>query len=231
MITKPRIAALIGAAALLTVASPTHASGPKRTCGEFENLSIILEQNATDGDAEVVVLAKGQDNGLKSLTVVAPTGKVTAAFIGNPRGIGIREFILESAEPADIPAVLNSFPEGTYRFRGTSVNGDCLRGRATLSHVLAPTTAIVAPGKDEILAVDNFVVRWQPVDGAASYVIGIDNEDRGTTLLAEITPTANSFTVPSEWLEPGTAYTVSVAVKAGDGNVSSVEVAVSTVAE
>ena len=221
---------VIGALALLG-AGPAQATNSRPSCGEFSELSIILEQNATDGDAEVVVFAKGQDDGLKSLTVTSPKGRLTGAFIGNPRGIGIREFILESAEPTDIDSVLRSFPEGNYRFRGTTVNGDCLKGTATLSHVLAPATVILTPGEDEVLPLDGFVLSWEAVPGAASYVIGIDNEDRGNALVAEIAPTATSFTVPAEWLEAGTEYTASVAVKAADGNVSSVEITVTTVDE
>ncbi len=222
----------VGVLALIGTASGSaEASNSRRACGEFADLSIILEQNATDGDAEVVILAKGQDDGLKSLAVISPTSRLTGSFVGNPRGIGIREFILESAEPTDLQSVLRSFPEGDYRFRGTTVKGDCLQGTATLSHVLAPATVILTPGEDEVLAPGNFVLTWEAVPGAASYVIGIDNEDRGNALVAEIAPTATSFTVPQEWLEAGTEYAASVAVKAADGNVTSVEIAVFTIDE
>lgn len=220
----------IGALALFG-AGPAIATNSQPSCGEFSALTIVLEHNATDGDSEVVVFAKGQDDGLKSLTVTSPKGRLIGAFIGNPKGIGIREFILESAEPTDLNSVLRSFPEGKYRFRGTTVNGDCLKGTATLSHVLAPATVILTPGEGEVLALDGFVLRWEAVPGAASYVIGIDNEDRGNTLVAEIAPTATSFTVPAEWLEAGTEYAASVSVKAADGNASSVQITVATIDE
>ena len=229
MRSKP-VVAVFAAATLAGLSSgPAQASNSHRTCGEFSELSIILEQNATDGDAEVVVFAKGQDDGLRSLTVTSPRGRLTAAFIGSSGGIGIREFILESAEPTDIESVLRSFPEGVYRFRGRTVNGECLKGSATLSHIFAPATVILTPGEDEVIAPENFVLTWEAVPGAASYVIGVDNEDRGTALVAEIAPTATAFTVPREWLEAGTEYTVAVAVKAEDGNSSSVEITVTTI--
>lgn len=232
MARRKPIIVFISASLLLGAGTgPVYAEKSRQSCGEFADLSIILEQNATDGDAEVVILAKGQDDGLKSLTVTSPTGRITAAFIGNPRGIGIREFILESAEPTDIPAVLRSFPEGRYQFRGKTVAGDCLKGSATLSHVLAPATVILGPGDGQVVDPASFVLSWEAVPGAASYVIGIDNEDRGNALVAEIAPTSTSFTVPAEWLEPGTEYAASVAVKAADGNVSSVEITLSTTDE
>ena len=101
----------------------------------------------------------------------------------------------------------------------------------TLSHDLAPTTVIHTPAAEEVIARDGFVLTWSPVAEAVSYVIAIDNEDRGTSLVAESAPGAMSFTVPADWLEPGTAYIASVAVKVANGNVSSVEIPLTTAAE
>ena len=41
---------------------------------EFENAEIRVEQNATDGDTEVVIFAKGGDDGFKHFRVGGPTG-------------------------------------------------------------------------------------------------------------------------------------------------------------
>lgn len=221
---------ITGLVALTTLGTATSAVAAS-PCGEFSDLAIHLEVNATDGDAEVVIFAKGGDDGLKSLAVTSPTGRITAGFFGSPRGIGIREFILESAEPPDLDAVLRSFPEGTYRVRGRTVRGECLKGTAFLSHVVAPAPVLLTPTEDAELALNGLVVTWEAVPDVASYVIGVDNEDQGTALVAESAASATSFTVPADWLEPGTAYVVSVAAKMPDGNVTSVETPFSTVVE
>ncbi len=105
-------------------------------------------QNATDGDAEVVLFAKGGDEGLKKLRIIAPDGRIVANVQGDHRGVGLREFSLESAEPPDFGAVLGSFPEGTYTISGRTVSGQCLAGRADLSHGFAPKTILRSPLQD-----------------------------------------------------------------------------------
>src|SRR5688572_6758342 len=99
----------VGFAALActTTSQPVKADGTGRArtdCLEFSELTLTLERNATDGDTEVVIFAKGQDAGLKRLIVIAPNGRTVAAFHGSQQGVGIREFVLESAEPPDLDA-------------------------------------------------------------------------------------------------------------------------------
>lgn len=117
----------ISAAAVLVLlggstarAEDDHGNG-SRVCLEFTDLRMTLEQNATDGDTEVVLFAKGQDDGLKKLRIVRPDGRTVAELRGNRRTIGLRELALESPEPPELERVLRSFPEGTYRFAGHTV--------------------------------------------------------------------------------------------------------------
>jgi hypothetical protein len=141
---------------------------------------MTLEQNATDGDAEVVFFAQGGDVGLKRLTVTAPNGRRVARITGDRRGVGIREFLLESAEPPDLPAVLASFPEGDYSFVGKTVDGECLKGTVPLSHQLAPATTLLTPEEDEVVPVDQLVLSWAATAGAERYVVELNNEDSGS---------------------------------------------------
>ncbi|MBA2594531.1 MAG: hypothetical protein M3495_17660 [Pseudomonadota bacterium] len=108
----------ISAAAVLVLlggftarAEDDHGNG-SRVCLEFTDLRMTLEQNATDGDTEVVLFAKGQDDGLKKLRIVRPDGRTVAELRGNRRTIGLREFALESAEPPELERVLRSVPAG-----------------------------------------------------------------------------------------------------------------------
>ncbi len=131
--------------ALLGAAATQDAAARGRGCDAFSELRMTLERNETDGDTEVVLFAKGQDDGLSALWITVPNGRIVAAVFGDRHGIGLREFALESAEPPDLGRVLRSFPEGIYRMRGVSVEGDCLAGSVPLSHRIAPATQLLTP--------------------------------------------------------------------------------------
>lgn len=209
-------------------ALPTSAG---QACQDFETTTIVLERNATDGDTEVVFFAKGQDDGLKSLSIRAPGGRKVVAFDADKKGIGIREFVLESAEPPELELVLASFPEGEYELRGKSVAGDCLRGTAVLSHTLAPESEVLTPVEDSVVDRANVLVTWAAVPEAVSYVIEIVNEETENELLVTVPATATSFAVPASWLEADTEHQVVVGVKTQTGNLTNVEIFFFTAAE
>jgi hypothetical protein len=207
----------------LLAASPRIAEAAWN-CDQFSELDIRLEQNATDGDSEVVLFAKGQDEGLKNLVVLAPNRrKVVANFIGSPTGIGLREFVLESAEPPDLGAVLASFPQGSYFFFGITMSGDCLAGTSTLSHAIAPATTLLAPEEDEIVPADELVLRWAAVPGAVRYIVELNNEDTGAEYLFDVFPPTTQLAVPRNFLVPGSEYQFVVGVKTANDNATFVE--------
>lgn len=194
-----------------------------RHCDSFSELFLTLEQNATDGDTEVVLFAKGQDEGLRSLAIRAPGGRQVASVSGDHHGIGLREFHLESAEPPDLDAVLASFPEGTYWFTGKTVSGDCLKGSASLSHEIAPATELLTPEEDAEVAVDALVLSWTAVVGAERYVIELNNEDSGSEFTFEVFPPTTSLPIPAALVEPDSEYQFAVGVKTATGNITFVE--------
>lgn len=200
-------------------------------CEPFTDVSIVLEQNATDGDSEVVIFTKGQDIGMDHFVVRAPDGNKVAKFKGDKDGVGIREFLLESAEPPDLNKVLGSFPEGEYLFDGRTVEGGCLQGSAYLSHAIAPETQILTPGEDELLNRSSVLVSWLPVYNAVVYVVELKNENTEHALLVEVAAPSTSFDAPASWLVPDTEYQVAVTVVTGTGNKTSVESAFFTEVE
>jgi hypothetical protein len=199
-----------------------------RTCLEFEELAIALEQNATDGDAEVVFFAQGGDEGLRRLTVTAPNKRKVARIEGDRRGVGLREFLLESAEPPDLAAVLASFPEGTYDFAARTTGGDCLRGEADLSHTLAPATTLLTPEADAVVPVEDLVLSWEAVADAAAYVVELNNEDTGEEMTFIVLPPTASLAIPAAALAPGSEYQYGVGVRAATGNLTVVELTFTT---
>ena len=193
-------------------------------CQQFSVLRMTLEQNATDGDTEVVLFAKGQDDGLHALSITAPDGRKVAKINGDRGGIGIREFALESAEPMDLSLVLGSFPEGIYRMRGTTVTGGCLMGSAYLSHQVAPATTLFTPAANEVVSINNVVLSWNNIAGAVLYTVGLKNKSLGNESSFQVFPPTSSLVIPAAMLAPGTKYQFSVAVKTTSGNITSVEI-------
>lgn len=208
---------------LISVGSPGWAQ--PAPCQEFEELHMTLEQNATDGDTEVVFFAKTETDGLRRLQITAPNGRSVAKFTGDKRGIGIREFLLESAEPPDLELVLGSFPEGTYRFAGKTVGEECVEGEADLSHAVAPATTLLTPAADAVVPLADLLLSWSAVAGAERYVVELNNEDTGSEFTFEVFPPTASLTIPAALLAPASEYQFAVGVKMPDGNVTFVELA------
>ena len=216
----------LAALALTSTAQPVNANGQARVrtnCLEFSELALTLERNATDGDTEVVIFAKGQDAGLKRLTVIAPNGRTIAAFHGSQQGVGIREFVLESAEPPDLDAVLQSFPEGEYRIVGRTVVGECIQGIASLSHEVAPATTLLTPGEEQVVSVNEVILSWSAVLGAQLYVVELNNETTGLENTFQVFPPTTSIAIPAHFLHAGSEYQFGVGVRSATGNLTFVE--------
>jgi hypothetical protein len=209
--------------AVLALAAVFSQSALGTDCETFSELKLTLEQNATDGDTEVVFFAQGQDDGLKRLEIEAPNGRQVAQLKADRRGIGIREFLLESAEPPELEKVLGSFPEGTYQFFGRTVAGNCITGEAPLSHEIAPATTLISPAEEDVVPIDQLVLRWEGIASAERYVIELNNEDTGSEFTFEVFPPTTSLTIPASLLSKDAEYQFGVGVKTANGNVTFVE--------
>lgn len=195
-------------------------------CGTFLETKAELEQNLTDGDAEVLLFAKAPVEGLRQLVVRNPRGVELELTTANT--LGQREFLFESAEPPDLGAVLAAFPPGTYSFEGTTVSGDCLTGAAQLSHVSAPGTTLLTPMQDEVVAPDQVTLSWASVPEAEGYVVELTNETSGAVYAFDILPPITDLAVPAALIDAGAEYTFAVATSTSTGNVSSVELSFTT---
>ncbi|MGH8623350.1 MAG: hypothetical protein ACRET3_14545, partial [Burkholderiales bacterium] len=87
---------------VLAAAACSAGSGapPERQATRFAIAAVHFEQNATDGDVEVVFEVKGGDDGLTSLTVTAPDGRtVMSAASPDTSTMGLRQYRFASPEP------------------------------------------------------------------------------------------------------------------------------------
>ena len=140
-----------------------------------------LEQNATDGDVEVVFEITAADEGLARLVVISPNGGTVVDFTApDASTLGIRQFRFESPEPRDVESLLAAYPEGVYQFRGTTPTGTKLLGESTLHHDLPATVSFIWPaGGHESVSAEKLEIRWTPVGNLG--LSGFPNKTRGSS--------------------------------------------------
>jgi hypothetical protein len=196
----------------------------------LEAASVRFEQNATDGDVEVVFEVNGGDQGLAKLTVFSPDGRTVIDFAApGTSALGIRKFQLESPEPKDIEKLKAAYPEGTYRFAGTNVAGDKLHGESTLSHELPATVSFLRPGAGATgVGTKDLAIAWSSVANAANYIIEIEQDELDVKIGAQLPKTAATFAVPNGLLLPGTEYKLAIGTVTEEGNISVVETTFTT---
>jgi hypothetical protein len=197
---------------------------------ELEEVSVHYEQNATDGDVEVVFKATGGDEGLAKLTVVGPDGRTVIDFRApDASTLGMRQFEFESPEPPDAAAVKAAYPAGAYSFSAQTVGGKALKGSAALSHELPGVVSFVRPTpEEEGVSADGMRIVWTAVDGVSGYIVEIEQEDLGVSLETRLPATETSFSVPRGFLAPGTEYDLGIATMTKEGNISFVETSFTT---
>lgn len=217
----------IGAGGVLALGSLlADSSAPGDTRVEpFDRATVRFEQNATDGDAEVVFEVRGGDDGLTWLTITAPDGRTVAELRApDSSTLGVRQFQLESPEPPDPDVVMAAYPEGRYVFTGGTAAGDTLRSQATLSHRLPPPATALDPlDEAEDVRLDGLRLTWTPVDAAVAYLVTVEQEDLELSVTARLPRGSEIFTVPDGFLQPGLEYQLAIGTVADDGNASFVE--------
>lgn len=224
---RAAVVILLAGAGSFVAAACTRAAGPTVP---FAVATVHFEQNATDGDVEVVFDVKGGDDGLSGLIVTAPDGRrVVAITAPDATTMGLRQFRFESPEPTDVDRLKAAYPAGVYRFAGTTASGDRYAGEATLSHDLPPAASVVTPADEaEGVPLTGLRITWTPVPDVDHYVVTLEQSDLGFELTVTLPGSAGSFAVPDGVLEPGHEYTLALGTVHESGNASFVETSFTT---
>jgi hypothetical protein len=211
------------------VALTLGTAAPESWAAPLSDTAIYIEINDTDGDAGIQIFLDGE--GWDSMEVFDPNGNRVLNVTGEG-GVGqqgITELFFESAEPSfdeqPLEDLLELFPEGFYRFEGTTTEGAMLKGKARLTHDLPAAPVIVSPEEDDD-SVDpgNTVIEWEPVaDPPGSTIVGyhvVVEREMGSSRVftVDLGPTATSVTVPAEFMESNTAYKFEVLAIETSGN-------------
>jgi hypothetical protein len=145
-------------------------TAPKLWAVQFTQTRIIIEVNATAGDAGIQVFLDA--TGWNSLDVFDPNGKkvltISASAQESIGQQGLTELFFESAEPSfdvqTLDQLFTRFPQGSYKLVGTTVDGKKLTGSATLKHNIPKGPEIVSPAEGATLNPNNpVVIDWDPV--------------------------------------------------------------------
>lgn len=217
---------LLAALALLVNTSSLWAAS-------FSETKIIIEVNATAGDAGIQIFVDAE--GWQRLEVFDPKGQKIVDVTGsNSVGKqGITELFFESAEPSfeeqSLEELFALFPEGNYTFRGTTVDGQPLNGKAQLSHAIPAGPQIVSPAEDTAVAPNApIVIDWNavttpfpgttaPVKIAGYQVIVEQVKPQPLRVFSvNVSATTTSVTVSPEFIQANAEYDFEVlAIEAG----------------
>jgi hypothetical protein len=218
-----------------STASP--AANPDQAPVQFKGASLIVEINATDGDAGLQVFL--DHDTWRSIAILRPDG--TKLLDVSTRDVlsdyGLTELFSESSEPPFTEFPLDEFrklfPEGDYTFQGETIEGVKIQSTVPLSHSFPEGPTILSPEEESTVAPGELVVRWEPVTKPAGieiagYQVVVVREDPLRTLEADLPPTVTEMSVPAEFLEAGAEYKVEVGAIEASGNQTLSEITFST---
>ena len=208
---------------------------------ELSDASIIIEVNATDGDAGFQVFLDGE--GWRNARVYDSHGrKVLHIHVaGGVRTIGGgTELFMESSEPPyedldGMQDLIELLPEGEYYFLARTNDNHWAAGTAELTHDIPAEPEVAYPvppdNEDECstgVFVDSAYIEWDPVETdiwgsedieIVAYQVIVEAEegpDRkfSTTVPADVT----MVTLPEEFLAEGTEFKFEVLAIEESGN-------------
>jgi hypothetical protein len=198
------------------------ASSPEQKPVQLADATMIVEVNATDGDAGLQAFLDGE--AWRTMTISGPDGRrvLSVEANGRLRRLGMTELFSESNEPtfAKLPLrrFLRRFPEGRYHFAGTTVDGRRLVGSARLSHDIPAGPKIVSPRADSTVPRAGAVAAWERVSGVVGYRAIVEREHPLRVFNVDLPASVTRVAIPPEFLQPGVRYKLEVQSIARSGN-------------
>jgi hypothetical protein len=213
----------------LAVATSNGGSGGKAVAKplRLDEATMIIEVNSTDGDAGLQVFLDGEP--WSEMAVFAPNGRkiLDVDATGRLNRFGMTELFSESHEPefSELPLrkFKRRFPAGRYTFRGTTVEGRRLVGKARFSHRTPAGPEITSPAAGATVPEADVVARWnaggQPAGvNIVGYRAIVERESPLRVFNADLPASVTSVTIPAEFLEPGIEYKLEVQAIEKSGN-------------
>lgn len=222
-------------------------TAPKLWAIPFSQTKIIIEVNATAGDAGIQISVDAE--GWKRLEIFDPNGEKISDVraSGSVGSQGITELFFESAEPSfdeqSLDELFARFPEGNYTFRGTTVDGKTLTGKAAFKHNIPAGPEIVSPDEGAALNPNTpVVIDWEPVEDPfpgtdlAVKIVGYQvivervKPQPLRVFSVNVGAAVTQVTVSPEFIQPSTEYIFEVLAIEASGNQTITEGAFTTTA-
>jgi hypothetical protein len=196
----------------------------------FKDARLIVETNATDGDAGLQVFM--DHDPWRRFAIYKPDGSVMLDITtsGDLVDYGLTELFSESSEPPFIEFPLEQFkqlwPAGEYRFEGCTIEGQPITSSVTLSHDFPAGPQILAPADEASVAADEQLpIQWAPADEPPEvelvrYQVLVVNEDAvpPAVFAIDLPATATGVRVPAGFLTPGIEHKVEMLAIEASGN-------------
>ena len=219
MVKHMRISTFAAAAALAASAWTASEAPPPF---ELDGSRIIVEHNATNGDAALIVEADTHTplsmlelrnlDGAPMLRLQSRAGQL----------LGLGTFTVESAD-GDLPGLMARCPAGVYPMYAKLSNGRRAWGEALLSHEMPAAPQILWPTAGALVDGDALTLSWVAAPGAIEYRIGLEQGDTDT-MIVRVAGGTESLIVPPGVLAPGQLSKVEVIAVGANGNRTAVEV-------
>jgi len=207
----------------------------------LKEAKLNIEHNAKDNDTGFQGFLDSE--GWNSITVTGPNGKVLD-FRGEGKlgELGLTELFFETVEPENavvpIDELLETLPEGKYKFEGSAIENGEIQGTtigtALLTHDIPEGPELLTPAEDAVVPADeDLLVSWSPVDKTIdgsnvkiiAYQLIIEKDEAphphmiGKFGLSMYLPASvTQITIPKEFLEPRTDYKWEVLAIEESGN-------------
>jgi len=221
------LAVLLVAAVILLLTAPMLSAIP------FGKTKIIIETNATAGDAGIQISVDAA--GWTRLEVFDPNGlKIFESNGDNSVELqGVTELFFESEEPSldelSLQELFDRFPAGMYTFSGVTTDGQTLTGKAPFNHFIPAEPTIVSPAEGAAVNPNSpVIIDWNPVTapfpGTASglkivrYQVIVERVKPQPLLVysVDLPASVTRVTVSPEFLQANANYNVEVlAIEAG----------------
>lgn len=231
---KRSLLALVATAAVVLALGGAARAIQSAPAARLAESTMIVEVNATDGDAGLQVFLDGEP--WRSMRVTGPDGRTILDVTTKERldGYGLTELFSESSEPPfdvfPLEKFKQLFPAGRYSFVGRTIEGARLTGAARLSHAIPAGPRIVAPADGSRVGRAGVVGRWKPgaqpagIDIAAYRAIVTTEEPRLRVFSADLPASARHIEVPRAFLATRGEYKLEVQAIERSGNQTLTEV-------
>jgi hypothetical protein len=231
---KSLLLALVAAAVVVLALGGAAGATESAPAARLAEATMIVEVNATDGDAGLQVFLDGEP--WRSMRVTGPDGRTILDVTTKERldGYGLTELFSESSEPPFDVFPLEKFKQlfaaGKYSFAGRTIEGARLTGAARLSHAIPAGPRIVAPAGGSKVGRVGLVGRWRPaaqpagVDIVAYRAIVTTEEPRLRVFSADLPASSRHVEIPRAFLATRGEYKLEVQAIERSGNQTLTEV-------